>query len=174
MSQNKGFTLIELLVVIAIIGILAAAALASLGSARTKGQAAAVKSQMSSMRAQAELYFSGNNNSYGPGIFSTYQGCVVSGAVVAGTNTLFSTPGSNTVSPGLTDLLLGASNSGATLFTCHSSNTAWAVSALLPGGSAYCVDSTGRSTDTALNGNLYTTISSDTSATIGAAASFCN
>ena len=55
MNKNKGFTLIELLVVIAIIGILSAVVLASLTSARTKGQVAAIQSTMSSLRAQAEV-----------------------------------------------------------------------------------------------------------------------
>ena len=56
--MKKGFTLIELLVVIAIIGILSSVVLASLTTARTKGQDAAVQSQMASMRSQAELYLS--------------------------------------------------------------------------------------------------------------------
>ncbi len=64
MKGQKGFTLIELLVVIAIIGILSSVVLASLNSARGKGANAAVKSGMANMRAQAELYYDGNNQSY--------------------------------------------------------------------------------------------------------------
>ncbi len=67
MIQNtlkRGFTLIELLVVIAIIGILASVVLASLNSARDKGEDAAVKSNLNNARAQAALYYDENDNSY--------------------------------------------------------------------------------------------------------------
>ena len=52
-----GFTLIELLVVIAIIGILASVVLASLNSARIKGQIASIKSNLKNMIPQAELAY---------------------------------------------------------------------------------------------------------------------
>lgn len=56
-TRTRGFTLIELLVVIAIIGILAAVVLASLNSARDKGEDAATKSNLNNARAQAALYY---------------------------------------------------------------------------------------------------------------------
>ncbi len=65
MKQSKGFTLIELLVVIAIIGILSSIVLASLNTARSKGQDAAVKANLSGIRVDAEItYDDADPNSY--------------------------------------------------------------------------------------------------------------
>ena len=62
---TTGFTLIELLVAIAIIGLLSAIILASLNTARGKGADAAVKSNLHNMRAQDDLYYTSNGDSYG-------------------------------------------------------------------------------------------------------------
>ena len=57
MQKNKGVTLSELLVVIAIIGILSSVVLASLNTARAKGNDAKVKAQLAGLRAAAEIYY---------------------------------------------------------------------------------------------------------------------
>lgn len=94
-TSHKGFTLIELLVVVAIIGLLAATILASLGQARGKAKLARAQSEISSMRAAAELYASSNATGY-TGVFGdTASGMknlvdsvttAANGAIVSGDN----------------------------------------------------------------------------------------
>ena len=130
-NLQKGFTLIELLVVIAIIGILSSIVLASLSSARTKGEDAAIQSSLTNMRAQAELYYSTNSN-YGTATIDT-------------SDTACDTQIFNSATTGGLKALVDSVQTRTTV-TCGSSATAWAVSAVLKASSTqhFCVDSTGK------------------------------
>ncbi len=135
MKNNKGFTLIELLVVIAIIGILSSVVLASLNSARNKGNDAKVKSQLSSLRNAAEVYY-GNTGGYGPPAVHCGDG-------------MFADEDSGMAA--YTDLVNNYPR--GTSMECNSSDTEYAVEATLnTSGKYWCVDSAGNSRpeDTAL------------------------
>ena len=62
--KSKGFTLIELLVVIAIIGILTTITLISLKGTKSKAYDAKIKSELSQILTNAEVYADGHDGSY--------------------------------------------------------------------------------------------------------------
>ncbi len=135
-SFHKGFTLIELLVVVAIIALLAATILASLGSARTKAKNTKITSELSSFRAQMELFYNSNGFSY-----------VGSGVT---TNTSCGTDSFNTGIDNAKNLVQGIANditgnpTNYYYMACAANPTSWAVSAdLSQTQNAWCVDSTG-------------------------------
>lgn len=117
-KRSRGFTLIELLVVIAIIGILSAVVLASLSTARSKGNDAAIQSDLSTIQTQAEIYYGNNSNNY--------TGMCADGTISKALAAAKNANGGNTV-------------------TCNPSATAYAVQSNLSSTPTkyWCVDSTG-------------------------------
>lgn len=142
-KTHRGFTLIELLVVVAIIGILAAIVLTSLSSAKNKGGDAGVQTDLGSIRNQAELFYSNNNNSYLPAGGSTFAIATCPTYSASGTNMLAK-------DQNLANEIAGAVGNGKGS-ACYNSATNWAVAvALKSGGTAgdtipdsWCVDNTG-------------------------------
>ncbi len=138
MKNNRGFTLIELLVVIAIIGILSSVVLASLNTARSKGNDAAIMSDVDGIRTQAQLYFNTNGN-YGPVLTGVESNC-------AAVDNLFADPTVKNQIAGATK-----ANAGAGM-VCNVSadGKSYAVSAALVAtpSTFYCVDNTGTGTTT--------------------------
>jgi type IV pilus assembly protein PilA len=129
-NRSQGFTLIELLVVIAIIGVLSAVVLASLNTARSKGNDAAVQSDLNTVQTQAELVYSNASpNSYG-----TFSSITCSTATTAGTIVADAT---------IQNALKGAKAVIGTDSDCAGNGTSYSVAAPLTGTGAFCIDSTG-------------------------------
>lgn len=131
-QSSSGFTLIELLVVIAIIGILSSVVLASLSTARNKGNDTSVKSNLNAIRTQAELYYlTTGSNSYGSQAW-------VSGAATSCVGGMFS---DSVITKALTSA--DSANGTGNNVDCIAGDSYYVVAATMPSGGYWCVDHTG-------------------------------
>ena len=167
-SKSGGFTLIELLVVIAIIGILSSVVLVSLNSARSKGKDTHVISDVQQIRTQIESDSGGNYN-------TSFASSTGSTLTFGGSNPVYnqifadlnnnsaSTVASSTSNNGAavtakSQLVVVASNGGSAItvssgvISASTPITAYAIYGYVSSGSYFCIDSTGKTNQTAYTG----------------------
>lgn len=135
LKGNKGFTLIELLVVIAIIGVLSSIVLVSLRNSRDRAGDAAIKTDLSGIRAAAELYYGGaGGDSYGTQSYTANCGGSVTG--------VFS---DSVVQQYIDDAINKSGQTASSAAKCRANGTYYVVAVQLKSSSSngWCVDNVG-------------------------------
>jgi len=143
MQKTKAFTLIELLVVIAIIGILSGLIIVSMSGAQNAAKDARIKADMDQMRSAAEI-FKLSNSSY----ILTADLTGATACPSSGTSFLYGTGGTDGAAL-CTDVQSQGSGTLTINISSSSSSPKYCVQKVLPGGSTWCVDSTGAAGTTA-------------------------
>lgn len=139
--RSRGFTLIELLVVIAIIGVLSSVVLASLNTARNKGNDASIQANLATVRTQAELYYDEQGHKYS----TTDAASAAWGSTAVPSAGLFS---NTTIAQALVSAASATGSSGAAdagTYAIGQSGTSYAIAVKLKDDptKSWCVDSTG-------------------------------
>lgn len=137
-AHPRGFTLLELLMVITVIGLLASILLVLLNQARLKGRDASIKTHLTEIRTQMEIYFSSNNH-YGPGM--ALDDC----PTLAGPTIFYTDITLRKLFAKVADQLTAGQTANCAALPAFPDNAGtWAVSAPLQAVTGYwCVDSTG-------------------------------
>jgi len=136
MTKQHGFTLVELLVVIAIIGILTSVVLVSVSTANKRGKDATVQSDLSEIRAQAQLYYNTNGGYVGAGYSGGAGTCSTANTVFSDLKIQAQIAAANAAN--------GAGAAREVVCNVSADGADYAVSSpLSTAGTYYCVDSNG-------------------------------
>lgn len=139
MRNRGGFTLLELLIVVAVIALLAGAISRTLPDARSSGNDAGVKAELSTIQVQAIQYF-GIGNTYGADNTGTTASCTASGTVFNDSSTDLD----QSIQNAMASLKKNAYGGAAQVY-CRSNASSFVVAARLADGTYWCVDSTSAS-----------------------------